>query len=114
MGSAVGRVRSPDQNALAVPCRTGIEACNRITENVLQRRVTCSVTNRIRIDLGRTNVVEKTLRKFSCNDRARSGVMGLVNPIGAVQLINVSKPLGYLCESLVPRNALEFTASLIS
>jgi hypothetical protein len=76
--------------------------------------VTCSVTNGIRINLGRTNVIKKALRKFSRNDRARSGVMGMVNPVGPVLVVNVNKPLSYLCKSLVPRNSLEFTASLIS
>jgi hypothetical protein len=38
--------------------------------------------------------------------------MGLVNSISAVLLVDIRKSLGYLCESLIPRNTLELTRTL--
>ena len=59
-------------------------------------------------------MIEKTFREISCNNRARSRVMGLVNPVSTVPAINVSKPLSYLCESFIPSDTLEFTRSFVS
>ena len=114
MRPAVCRIRSPDQNALAVSGRTGIEASNRITENVTQGRVTCGVTNGIWINLGRTDMVKKPFRKLPRNDGACSGVMGMIDSIGTVLAIDLTKPISNLCQGVVPGNSFEFAASLFS
>ena len=65
MGSAMGWIRTPDQDARAVFCRTGVESGNRIAKYVPQRRVTRGVTDRVRVDLRCTNMGKETIRKIS-------------------------------------------------
>ena len=73
-----------------------------------------SVANGVRINLGRTDMVKKPFRKLSSNDGTCSGVMGMIDSIGTVLAIDITKPISNLCEGVVPGNPFEFSASLFS
>ena len=76
--------------------------------------MTCSVTNGVGVNLGRTNMVEKSFWKLPSNDGTCSGVMGMIELVGTVGASDITKSTSYLGEGFVPRNPFEISASLFS
>ena len=112
MRSRGGRVRPPDEHAIRVPDRPGVEAVEGRSQGHLEGDVPGLVADRVGIDLGRPEPVEEPQREPVRQQRAGPGVMGVHDGPAARSGEHVLDPSGDQAEGLVPPGGAELSRSL--